>query len=266
MKYSPLYTPVDNLSTELLLRAYAEGFFPMAHDSASDHVFWCDPELRGVMPIETFHIPKRLLPRFKKFIKNQDYQIRVDKNFEQIMQECARSAPGREETWICQGIIDAYKKLFDKGYAHCLEVWQDDVLIGGIYGVHIGAAFFGESMFSRGKDGSKIALTHLTARLWAQGFQLFDTQYINPHIERFGCYEMPREEYKSLLIHAARMKKPLLGDFEDRDDQQETVLVDEFDKTQLPQNRYSSIISPWDSFSSEEELLSKFLQSITQIS
>lgn len=267
MKYSPIYTPVDELNAEVLLRAYANGLFPMAENSESKHVFWCDPEYRGVMPIEEFHVPKRLMPRFKNFIKEPDYRILVNKNFEQVMLECARSVKGREETWISQGIIDAYTALFEKGYAHCLEVWQEDQLIGGIYGVHLGSAFFGESMFSRGKDGSKIALTHLTARLWAQGFQIFDTQFVNPHIERFGCFEMRKQDYKLRLASAVKLRKSMLSDFSEKPAiKPKFNLKESFQKLLKPQNAYSSCVSAWDSFSSEEELLSKFLQSITQIS
>lgn len=224
----------DILTADILLQAYQLGFFPMAESVDSDEIYWYDPDPRGVLPIAAFHIPRRLKDRIKK----QDYHIHVDRDFSQTMAKCAEITQTRKESWINQDLLDAYKDLHEKGFAHSVEVWQEDEMVGGIYGVHIGGVFCGESMFSRRRDMSKIALVHLTARLWHCGFEVFDTQFINNHIQQFGAYEISRGAYKKQLSQAVSKPCNFLGS--------------DFDLCEV--------------YSSEEELVSVFMQEMTQIS
>ena len=193
---------VKSISERLLLDAYREGIFPMAEERDDDRVFWVDPPRRGILPLDGFHLPKRLARR----IRSGQFRITVDKAFAQVIAECAAAAPNRERTWINALIERSYVALHKNGNAHSVEVWEDDALVGGLYGVSIGAAFFGESMFSRQTDASKVALAALVERLKAGGYQLLDTQFITEHLRQFGAIEVPRALYKELLAKAVDAK------------------------------------------------------------
>ncbi|MFZ5914240.1 MAG: leucyl/phenylalanyl-tRNA--protein transferase [Pseudomonadota bacterium] len=189
---------MPGLSPELLLRAYCQGYFPMAEGRETDELFWLDPEQRGVLPLDGFHIPRRLA----RTVRAERFDVRVDTAFEDVMRACAAPRPGHEDSWINGEILALYCALFEQGYAHCVECWREGELAGGLYGVHIGAAFFGESMFSRRRDASKVALVHLVARLCAGGFKLLDTQFVTPHLSGFGVVEIPRSVYRRRLREA----------------------------------------------------------------
>ena len=182
----------------LLLRAYAHGLFPMAKSAESDELYWFDPPLRGVLPLDAFHIPKRL----RRDVRRGIYTVRYDTAFEQVLQACAEPASDRPTTWINDRIVSLYGSLFEIGHAHSVECWQDDELVGGLYGVSLKRAFFGESMFSRATNASKIALVHLVAQLRHGGFMLLDTQFTTEHLRQFGGIEIPQADYKTRLAEA----------------------------------------------------------------
>ncbi|MEM0944623.1 MAG: leucyl/phenylalanyl-tRNA--protein transferase [Pseudomonadota bacterium] len=182
------------LTPALLLRAYEAGVFPMAEAADSDKIFWVDPRQRGILPLDGFHLPRSL----RKRLKRGDHTVTVDRAFSQVLEGCA----DRDETWINPEITALYTALHHIGHAHSVEVWQGPRLLGGLYGVRIGGAFFGESMFSAAPDGSKIALAHLVARLRHGGFSLLDTQFTTPHLEGLGAFEIPRAEYRHWLDKA----------------------------------------------------------------
>ncbi len=186
--------PDRNLTPELLLRAYAVGVFPMAESREDPELFWVDPRHRGIIPLSGFHVSRSLARRLRR----GDYEITVNRDFTGVVAACA----DRAETWINARIAALYEALHRMGHAHSLEVWQNDALAGGVYGVTLGTAFFGESMFSRRRDGSKIALAYLVARLRAGGFTLFDTQFLTPHLASMGGVEVPRSEYRHRLAQA----------------------------------------------------------------
>lgn len=182
------------LTPELLLHAYAHGFFPMAESAEADIIGWYDPEMRGIIPLESFHTPKNLA----KLWRQQVFNIRTDTAFRAVMQGCA----DRESTWINSEIIDTYSTLHRLGYAHSIECWQEEKLVGGLYGIALGGAFFGESMFSIVPNASKVALVALVERLNRLGYVLLDTQYVNAHLLQFGCTEISRAEYHASLQKA----------------------------------------------------------------
>ncbi|MCA3511864.1 MAG: leucyl/phenylalanyl-tRNA--protein transferase [Rhodobacter sp.] len=184
------------ITPDILLRAYAAGIFPMAESRDDPSIRWIDPKRRGVIPLDRFHISRSLRRRLLR----ADYAIRTDSDFAGVVQGCA----GRDETWINDDIFSLYLALHRAGYAHSLEVWDADALIGGVYGVALGAAFFGESMFSRRRDASKLALAWLVDRLRAGGFMLFDTQFLTAHLASLGAVEISRAEYRTLLAAALR--------------------------------------------------------------
>lgn len=186
-------------SPRLLLQAYAMGLFPMA-ESADDQgeLMWFDPDPRGILPLDGFRIPRRLA----RVIRQGRFRISADTAFEPVITACAEATPIRPKTWINQDIVRLYTALHHGGFAHSVEVWRDDRLAGGLYGVALGGAFFGESMFARETDASKVALVHLVARLRAGGFTLLDTQFLTAHLERFGALEIPRDEYRRRLAAA----------------------------------------------------------------
>lgn len=188
-------------SPRLLIAAYSRGAFPMA-DADTGEIGWYSPDPRAILPLDALHVPRSLT----RVIRSGQFEVRSDTSFERVMRECAESRPGREQTWIDGRLIEAYTDLFRMGLAHSVEVWRDDTLVGGLYGVHIGAAFFGESMFSRpeqgGRDASKVALVQLVEWLRSGDFELLDTQFATPHLERFGCVEIPREHYLLRLERA----------------------------------------------------------------
>lgn len=189
---------MTGLSPEILLRAYAVGLFPMAEHRDDPTLYWIDPEKRGIMPLDRFHIPKRL----RRTIRNCPYEVRADTAFEAVIKACAEPGPERVETWINDEIIRLYVELHRMGRAHSVECWQDGTLVGGLYGVALGGAFFGESMFSIARDASKIALIHLVARLVKGGFKLLDTQFVTRHLSQFGVVEIHRTGYRQLLSSA----------------------------------------------------------------
>jgi leucyl/phenylalanyl-tRNA--protein transferase len=188
----------DAITPELLLRAYAAGIFPMAESADDPSLFWVEPRERGIIPMDGFHVPSRLA----RTIRSGEFEIRIDSDFDAVITGCAAPAPGRRQTWINSRIRDLYGRLFDAGRAHTVEAWKDGTLAGGLYGVSLGAAFFGESMFHRERDASKVALVHLVARLRAGGYRLLDTQFVTAHLARFGAVEVPRARYRLLLDDA----------------------------------------------------------------
>ncbi len=186
------------VTPDLLLRAYSVGLFPMAECRDDPMLFWVDPKLRGVLPLDRFHLPRRL----RRTLRQRRFQLTCDAAFRQVIEGCAESAPGRPNTWINDEILDLYSELHARGDAHSVECWLNGELVGGLYGVVLGGAFFGESMFARVRDASKVALVHLVARLRAGGFVLLDTQFNTPHLQRFGAVEVPREHYREHLAEA----------------------------------------------------------------
>ena len=188
------------LTAELLVRAYSAGIFPMAETRDAATVFWVDPPTRGILPLDTFHVPRRLA----KTVRGGVFDVRCDTAFERVMRCCAEAAPQRPDTWINAEIIRAYTELHDLGCAHSIESWCDGRLVGGVYGVALGGAFFGESMFRRRTDASKVALVHLVARLRLGGFRLFDIQFVTEHLCRFGAVEIPARVYLQRLADAIR--------------------------------------------------------------
>lgn len=191
------------LTPELLLRAYASGIFPMAESRWDPSLFWVDPRMRGVLPLDGFHVSRSLARRMRK----GDYRVSLNEDFARVVSACAE----RADTWISFEIESLYSALHGMGHAHSLEIWEDDVLAGGVYGVSLGGAYFGESMFSDRTDGSKLALAHLTHHLRACGFTLFDTQFITPHLARLGAIEIPRREYRAHLRDALEIDASIHG-------------------------------------------------------
>jgi len=192
------------LTPEILLRAYAEGLFPMAERRGDPTLYWVSPEKRGIIPLDVFHVPRRLA----RTIRSNAFQVTSDRCFRQVMEACAAPAPGRTESWINDEILRLYTALHASGHAHSLECWHEGELVGGLYGVRLGAAFFGESMFSRQRDASKVALVHLVQGLKRGGFVLLDTQFITAHLARFGAIEIPRERYLLKLHDALNREAP----------------------------------------------------------
>ncbi len=194
--------PVPSLTADLLLQAYRVGLFPMAERRDSDELYWLDPEQRGVLPLDGFHLPKRL----RRTVLSGTYAVTADRAFEAVIAGCAESASGREETWINDEIVRLFAALHRNGHGHSVECWAGDALVGGLYGVSLGGAFFGESMFSRARDASKVALVHLVARLRLGGYTLLDTQFTTAHLEQFGAHEIPRALYRRLLAEAMAVR------------------------------------------------------------
>ncbi len=186
------------ITPELMLRAYRAGLFPMAESRRGDRLYWLDPELRGVLPLDGFHLPRRLA----RTILSGQFEVTSNRDFPAVIAGCAASGPGRDDTWINPEIERLFTALHEMGHAHSVEAWLDGELVGGLYGVALGGAFFGESMFSRARDASKAALVHLVARLRLCRFRLLDTQFLTSHLAQFGCVELPRAEYKRRLSEA----------------------------------------------------------------
>ncbi len=189
---------MDGLSTDDLIKAYSLGIFPMAESSDSPEIYFVDPEMRGILPLDGFHIPKRL----KRVLRNSPYPVTVNHDFAAVIDQCRKPTKTRPDSWINPFIRNLYVDLHRQGFAHSIEVWDDGDIIGGLYGAALGSVFFGESMFSRKTNGSKIALVHLVARLKHSGFTLLDTQFTTPHLEQFGGLELPRDDFKILLASA----------------------------------------------------------------
>lgn len=191
-----------NITPELLLSAYMQGIFPMAESADSDDIFWVDPDERGIFPLDQFHIPKKLA----KKIKSEPFKVRINTAFQEVMFKCAEPTDNvdRRNTWINKTILTRYNELHEMGYAHSVECWQDQDLVGGLYGVSLNGAFCGESMFHTVTNASKIALVYLVARLKVGGYRLLDTQFVTDHLSQFGAIEISRKEYR------ARLKEALL--------------------------------------------------------
>ncbi|KPL51221.1 leucyl/phenylalanyl-tRNA--protein transferase [Prosthecomicrobium hirschii] len=187
-----------DITPDILLRAYAVGIFPMAESADDPGLFWVEPERRGIIPLDGFHVGRRLA----RTVKADKFEIRCDSDFAGVMDGCAAPAPGRRKTWINARIRELYTALHHMGCAHSVESWMGEELVGGLYGVTLGGAFFGESMFSRETDASKVALVHLVARLKAGGYTLLDTQFVTEHLSGFGAVEVSRREYQRLLERA----------------------------------------------------------------
>ena len=190
------------ITPDILLRAYSIGLFPMAESASDPNLFWVDPDERGVFPLDGLVVTRSLA----KATRSDRYTIKVDHDYDGVIDGCAQSAPGREGTWINGRIRALYRALFDLGHVHTVEAWAGDELVGGLYGVAIGAAFFGESMFHRRTDASKVALVHLVARLRVGGFTLLDTQFVTEHLATLGAVAVPRPAYHALL--AAAVARP----------------------------------------------------------
>jgi leucyl/phenylalanyl-tRNA--protein transferase len=193
------------LTPEILLNAYAGGIFPMADSADDPELFWVEPKQRGVILLDGFHIPRRLA----RVVRQGRFEIRCDTAFAETMRGCAEASDKRPNTWINDEILRLYTALAREGNAHSVECWRDERLVGGLYGVSLGGAFFGESMFSRESDASKVALVHLVLILRAGGYRLLDVQFQTPHLARFGTIEIPRNEYRRRLADALRYR----GDF-----------------------------------------------------
>lgn len=191
---------VLEITPEVLLKAYACGIFPMAESADDPGLYWIEPERRGVIPLETFHVPRRLA----RLVRQDRFEIRIDCDFQGVLEGCAAPGPGRQRTWINGRIRQLYTSLHGMGQAHSVETWLDGELVGGLYGVRLKGAFFGESMFSRVREASKVALVHLAGRLRRGGFTLLDTQFITEHLAQFGADEISRREYQSRLDIALR--------------------------------------------------------------
>jgi leucyl/phenylalanyl-tRNA--protein transferase len=190
------------ITTDLLLRAYRAGYFPMAETRGGDRLYWLDPEMRGVLPLDAFHLPRRLV----RTLRSGRFEVTADCDFPGVIAGCAEPRPGREDTWINPEIERLFGELFRLGHAHTVECREAGELVGGLYGVALGGAFFGESMFSHRTDASKVALAHLVARLRLGGFTLLDTQFVTAHLTRFGAVEIPRTIYRERL--AAALEAP----------------------------------------------------------
>jgi leucyl/phenylalanyl-tRNA--protein transferase len=189
------------LTPELLLRAYAAGIFPMAESADDPELFWVDPVQRGILPLEKFHLPRRLA----RTVRSERFAIACDRDFAGVMRGCAEPSADRLQTWINDEIVAVYSALHATGHAHSVEAYVGERLVGGLYGVSLGGAFFGESMFSRVTDASKVALAHLVARLVRGGYRLLDTQFVTDHLQRFGATEVSRARYRRLLGAALGM-------------------------------------------------------------
>ena len=183
------------LSPEIVLRAYAAGIFPMAESRTSPELFWVDPEYRGIVPLGDFHVPRRL----RRVVRARPFEIRINSDFMGVIEGCAASGEGRRETWINDEIVRLYAGLHEAGHAHSVECWLGGQLVGGLYGVALRGAFFGESMFSRVREASKVALVTLVALLRHGNFSLLDTQFVTDHLRQFGAFEVPRARYHAFL-------------------------------------------------------------------
>lgn len=186
------------LTPDVLLRAYACGLFPMAERRDDPRLYWMDPDMRGIIPLDGLHVSRRLARR----VRRGEFNVRTDTAFRRVIELCAESTSEREETWINDQILDLYSELNRRGAAHSVECWRDEELVGGLYGVVLSGAFFGESMFSRATDASKVALVHLVERLNRGGFLMLDSQFITPHLETLGAVEITRERYHERLRRA----------------------------------------------------------------
>jgi leucyl/phenylalanyl-tRNA---protein transferase len=191
-------TALVEITPDVLLKAYACGIFPMAESAEDPALYWIEPERRGIIPLEGFHVPARLA----RTVRRDPFTVVSNRDFEAVIAGCGEPQPGRARTWINTRIRNLYRGLYDIGHCHTVEVYDGDHLVGGLYGVSLGRAFFGESMFHRARDASKIALVHLVARLKAGGYKLLDTQFVTDHLKTFGAIELSRRQYHKVLAEA----------------------------------------------------------------
>jgi leucyl/phenylalanyl-tRNA---protein transferase len=198
---------VIEITPQVLLKAYTCGIFPMAESADDPALYWIEPQQRGVLMLDEVHVPRRLA----KSIRQGVYEVRIDSDFDGVITGCAASRPGRRTTWINPKIRSLYGELFQMGYCHTVEAWLDGELVGGLYGVALNGAFFGESMFSTARDASKVALAHLCARLSFGGFSLLDTQFVTEHLRQFGTVEIDRTEFHVRLEKALAHKADFLA-------------------------------------------------------
>ena len=189
-----------NINEETVLKAYSLGVFPMSESFNDPNIYWINPKKRGVIPINNFKISRNL----KKEIKRNKYKVTINKSFYEVITNCAKKTKNRPTTWINKEIIKLYSNLHEIGHAHSVEAWFKDKLVGGLYGVSLGSAFFGESMFSTMSNASKICLIYLIANLQTKGFILLDTQFVNPHLKKLGAIEIPRKKYLKMLGNALK--------------------------------------------------------------
>ena len=189
---------MEPLTPQMLLAAYANGYFPMALEKDDPELYWFSPEERGVLPLDTFHVPKSV----KKALAEQRFTLKVDTAFEQVIRACGTLTAARDETWINEEIVQLYTALHRMGHAHSVESWHEGELVGGLYGISLGGAFFGESMFSRTPEASKVALVTLVELLREAGYQLLDTQYVNEHLKQFGVEAISKRRYMTKLEKA----------------------------------------------------------------
>lgn len=190
------------MTPELVVRAYAAGVFPMARSQAESRVFWIDPDMRGVLPLDGLRVSRSL----RKVLRREVFGVAIDSHFVEVIKQCAASVPGRRETWINPDIESVFTDLHDLGLAHSVECWRGGALVGGLYGLALGGAFFGESMFSREANASKVALCHLVARLKTGGYRLLDTQFTTDHLSSLGAVEIPRADYHQRLAEALQVQ------------------------------------------------------------
>jgi leucyl/phenylalanyl-tRNA--protein transferase len=206
-----------DITPEVLLKAYSCGIFPMAESADDPALYWIEPERRGIIPLDRFHVPGRLA----RTVRSDLFTVAVDRDFDAVIDGCAEPAPGRSRTWINKRIRNLYRKLYERGDCHTVEVYEGAKLVGGLYGVSLGRAFFGESMFHTVRDASKVALVHLVARLKAGHYRLLDTQFVTAHLKTFGAVEVARPAYHKLLdaaligegeFGALAIDRPVSGD------------------------------------------------------
>ena len=190
------------ITPELMLRAYAAGIFPMAESRSAEATYWVDPKQRGILPLNKFHVSRSL----RKTVRRKKFDVRCNTNFAEVIRECSQPAFNRKETWINDSISRCVNELAEMGFAHSVACWAKGKLVGGLYGIALGAVFFGESMFSRETDASKVALVHLVARLRLGGFKLLDTQFVTDHLSSFGAEEIPARDYLVLLEDALKFQ------------------------------------------------------------
>ena len=193
--------PMIEITPQVLLKAYSCGIFPMAESADDPALYWIEPQHRGILPLEAAHFSRRLL----KTVRSTPLQVKIDSAYDAVIDGCSAPRPGRTTTWINKRIRNLYRELFEQGSCHTIEVWSGEKLVGGLYGVALKGAFFGESMFSFERDASKIALVHLTARLMAGGFELLDTQFVTDHLKQFGAIELDRSKFQTRLEAALKI-------------------------------------------------------------
>src|SRR3954471_21457110 len=200
-------SPFIEITPEVLLKAYACGIFPMAESAEDPALYWIEPEKRGIIPLDRFHVSARLA----RTVRSDCFTVTINRDFDAVIDGCAEPQEGRQRTWINARIRNLYRKLHDRRHCHSIEVYDGEMLVGGLYGVTLGRVFFGESMFHRTTDASKVALVHLVARLKAGGFRLLDTQFVTDHLKTFGAYEVPRRQYQKLLSEALQDEADFLA-------------------------------------------------------